>query len=188
MTVKICGIRDAATGRAALDLGADWIGAVLAEGPRHVSGREAAELARALPGRVVAVLRGPPPDDRAFWELPWGGLQVYDAPQSAWIDEARRRGFLTIQPGAPEGERGAAAVYLLEGRPGRGEALPWEQIDRPPRPYWLAGGLTPDNVLGAVRQLLPDGVDVSSGVESSPGHKDLDLVARFIKEVRSWSG
>ena len=52
-------------------------------------------------------------------------------------------------------------------------------------PFILAGGLTPDNVQEAIRAALPEGVDVSSGVEISPGIKDPHKVARFIREAKS---
>jgi phosphoribosylanthranilate isomerase len=187
VTVKICGVRDRATAEASLGAGADWVGAVLADGPRRVTVAEATALAAAFPGRVVAVLRGLPPTAPAFWDAPWGGLQVYDVAAAAWVPAARARGFLTIQPGRPGVDRGPADVLLWEGRPGRGERLPWGELTPPARPFWLAGGLTPDNVAEALRTLGPDGVDVSSGVEDRPGQKDLRQVRRFIEEVRRWT-
>lgn len=68
---------------------------------------------------------------------------------------------------------------------GEGKAFPWElaieaQQRFPEKKFILAGGLTPDNLAQAVAQVHPAGVDVASGVESSPGIKDLEMVRRFI--------
>lgn len=64
---------------------------------------------------------------------------------------------------------------------GTGQTLDWEQLAafQPPIPWLLAGGLTPDNIGTALSLLQPDGIDLSSGVEVSPGNKDLELVDRL---------
>lgn len=61
---------------------------------------------------------------------------------------------------------------------GTGDTLPWDELVQftPPLPWLLAGGLKPDNVAEALGQLRPDGIDLSSGVERSPGDKNLELV------------
>jgi phosphoribosylanthranilate isomerase len=70
---------------------------------------------------------------------------------------------------------------------GTGKTLDWEKLQEfnPSCPWLLAGGLTPDNILDALRQLQPTGIDLSSGVERSPGDKDLDKVAKLFEKVRS---
>jgi phosphoribosylanthranilate isomerase len=70
---------------------------------------------------------------------------------------------------------------------GTGKTLDWGTLRqfRPSCPWFLAGGLTPDNVLEALSRLQPSGIDLSSGVERSPGDKDLDKVAQLFKKVRS---
>ncbi len=67
---------------------------------------------------------------------------------------------------------------------GTGEVFDWARLAPIDRPFLLAGGLTPDNVSAAVRQVRPFGVDASSGLESSPGVKDVDLIRRFIQEAK----
>jgi phosphoribosylanthranilate isomerase len=69
---------------------------------------------------------------------------------------------------------------------GTGRQAPWHLLAtfRPGVPLILAGGLTPDNVAEAVRLVRPYAVDVASGVESAPGHKDPDKVRRFIDKAR----
>ena len=70
---------------------------------------------------------------------------------------------------------------------GTGHVVPWELLDGfdPGVPMILAGGLTPENVAEAIRRVRPWGVDVASGVESSPGRKDPEKVRRFIDAARS---
>jgi phosphoribosylanthranilate isomerase len=70
---------------------------------------------------------------------------------------------------------------------GTGRTAPWELLAGWDAgvPLILAGGLTPENVAAAVRAVRPYGVDVASGVESSPGRKDADKMRRFIDAVRS---
>ena len=70
---------------------------------------------------------------------------------------------------------------------GTGKTLDWGTLQpfRPSCPWFLAGGLTPDNILDALSRLQPSGIDLSSGVERSPGNKDLDKVAQLFERVRS---
>ncbi|MGH8482601.1 MAG: phosphoribosylanthranilate isomerase, partial [Nevskiaceae bacterium] len=70
------------------------------------------------------------------------------------------------------------------GEPGgQGRTFDWSAI-RSSRPFVLAGGLTPDTVGAAIRAARPYAVDVSSGIESAPGVKDVSKMQRFIEEVR----
>ncbi|NJK51133.1 phosphoribosylanthranilate isomerase [Candidatus Gracilibacteria bacterium] len=68
---------------------------------------------------------------------------------------------------------------------GTGKTLDWDTLLQfcPVRPWLLAGGLTPDNILEALQQLSPSGIDLSSGVERSPGDKDLEKVARLFQQL-----
>jgi len=70
---------------------------------------------------------------------------------------------------------------------GTGKTLDWSSLQnfRPNCPWLLAGGLTPDNVLNALNQVLPDGIDLSSGVEHSPGDKDLTKVAQLFEQLKA---
>ena len=84
----------------------------------------------------------------------------------------------------------SAKALLLDGHApgeagGTGEAFAWESITTVAKPIVLAGGLTPDNVKQAIDLVHPFAVDVSSGVESSPGIKDKNKVAAFMKQVGS---
>jgi phosphoribosylanthranilate isomerase len=69
---------------------------------------------------------------------------------------------------------------------GTGKVIPWQELTNfsPPIPWLLAGGLNPDNILEALKILQPSGIDLSSGVERSPGDKDLDKVADLFNNLR----
>lgn len=70
---------------------------------------------------------------------------------------------------------------------GTGKTLDWVSLQqfRPNFPWFLAGGLTPDNVLEALTGLQPSGIDLSSGVERSPGEKDLEKVAHLFEKIKN---
>lgn len=72
---------------------------------------------------------------------------------------------------------------------GTGKTLDWAALQsfQPTRPWFLAGGLHPDNVQEALRQLVPSGIDLSSGVERSPGDKDLEKVAYLFEQLAAHS-
>ena len=72
---------------------------------------------------------------------------------------------------------------------GTGQTLDWHQLNQqfsPSLPWFLAGGLTPDNILTALSQIKPNGIDLSSGVEHSTGNKDLDKVALLFQKLENW--
>jgi phosphoribosylanthranilate isomerase len=81
-------------------------------------------------------------------------------------------------------------AYHPDALGGTGQTLNWQQLSvfKPSIPWLLAGGLTPDNICMALSQLQPDGIDLSSGVEVSPGHKNLELVDRLFTNLRSRLG
>ena len=83
----------------------------------------------------------------------------------------------------------SALAFLLDGHGpgqagGRGEAFDWSRAPRLERPVFLAGGLGPANIAEAIGRVRPYAVDVSSGIESSPGHKDGEKMRQFLDEVR----
>lgn len=197
--VKFCGMTRAADVDAAVALGVDAIGLVLAPGsPRFLHLREAAIIRRRLPPLVqaVALFRDAPADEveRAVDELQPDLLQFHgdESPEHC---ASFGRPYLRAVPmkhGADladwERRFASATALLLDahgvGEPGgQGQAFDWGAI-RAQRPFVLAGGLDPGNVAAAVRQVRPYAVDVSSGIESAPGVKDEARMRRFIEEVR----
>jgi len=196
--VKICGVTGAAAVDAAVDAGADAIGFVLAPSPRRLGPDAAARLAARLPPFVtrVAVLRHP---DAAMVQevcrvLAPHLVQAEPGPAvTAALLTACGAGFLPVLHDGPALLRrrlpaGAGAVLLeAGGRGGRGVVPDWARAAQMGRRIRLvlAGGLTPENVGTAIRQVRPYAVDVSSGVERAPGVKDARLIRRFIAAVRA---
>lgn len=183
--VKICGVRDADTARAAFSAGADFVGLVFAPSRRQVSVAQAVALTEAVPGAYIGVFQdvGSVADlERIAAAVPLTGVQIHGRTPEGWIAWARTRGLLAI---ATDRSAEAADIVLLDGpKAGSGTAWDWRIPDRPAT-YWLAGGLTVDNVGELVRRLRPAGVDVSSGVERN-GEKAVDLILQFIKEAKGW--
>jgi len=190
--IKICGITEGAAAEAAVDAGADSVGFVLAPSVREITPERAAAIASELPGHVdkVAVFRGPLRQDidRALEGFAADVVQA-DFPSLAGLRSPR------LLPVFRETVTSHAAIAVLvdggrfvyEGpTSGIGRAVDWElaadvaQLGQ----MILAGGLDPDNVVEAIRTVRPFGVDVSSGVESSPGVKDPTLIRAFVQAVR----
>ena len=85
------------------------------------------------------------------------------------------------------GEQSGADLVLFDAGAGDGKVFNWKVLENVKRPYFLAGGLDPENVRDAVERLRPFGVDVSSGIESF-GVKDALKMAKFVATVRKGSG
>lgn len=191
--VKICGITDSRSAIAACDAGADAIGFVFADSVRRIPPREAARIASELPGRVqrVAVFLRPEPDQvaRALAEFPADVVQVDHGtiakPEGPLLLPVFREGDDDLLESYLEGT--VSRRFHYEGRlSGAGEPVDWKRAVRFARrgQMTLAGGLNPTNVAEALRIVRPFGVDVSSGVESTPGVKDVGRIRDFIETVR----
>ncbi|GGP24565.1 phosphoribosylanthranilate isomerase [Silvimonas amylolytica] len=199
--IKICGLRDAATARAAAQMGADAIGLVFYEpSPRNVSIEEAQAVLAALPAFVTSVglfVNADPDWLRDLLRvLPLDLLQFHgdESPEycrsfgKPWIKAVRVKQDTNLLEYAAQfhDARGLLVDAFVEGTPGgTGEAFDWSLIPKDlPLPLILSGGLNPVNVSEAVAAVVPWAVDVSSGVESTRGVKDLNKVAQFIKAAR----
>ena len=200
--IKICGITNLADALAAVEAGADALGFNFYEqSPRHISLKTAAEISKQLPPFVmrVGVFVNPPEEFvmRAIGECGLTLLQFHgDEPPEFCMQfglmsmKAFRIRDAESLKELPEFQTDA---YLLDAcspdaRGGTGENFNWDlaiEAQKFGKPIFLAGGLTPENVAEAVRQVQPFGVDVSSGVENSPGKKDHAKVRAFIQAVRA---
>lgn len=199
--VKVCGITNARDAAVAVAAGADALGVVLAPGPRQVTLAQAAATLAAVPPLVarvgVFVDAEPAFVAEAAVRLRLTAVQFHGAEPPERCASAPAPVIKAFRVGAePRPEewdayRGSVAAVLLDtlvvGRAGgTGRAFEWERCAGVlPRfaPVIVAGGLTPLRVGRAMRALHPFAVDVSSGVEERPGHKDREAVHAFIAAV-----
>lgn len=203
--VKICGLKDAVHIRAAADAGAAYVGFVFFEkSPRNVTVAQAAKLALDVPLGVAKVALTVNADN-AFLDalaaaVPLDMIQLHGAETPERVAEVKTRYGLPVMKAVgiadaadlPRlAEYGMVADQLLvEAKPpktsdlpgGNGVSFDWSLISglRWPVPWMLAGGLTIDNVAEAIRITGANQVDLSSGVESAPGVKDVGLIRKFI--------
>jgi len=200
--VKICGITRPEDGAAAARLGADAIGLVFyPPSPRAVDVERAAEIVRVLPPFVTAValfVNAPPQDIRdVLARVRVGVLQFHgdELPEDCarfgcpYIKAVSMRDGVDVRRLARM-YSSAQAILLdtyREGVPGgTGARFEWSRVpSEVDKPVIMAGGLNPENVVAAIRQVHPYAVDVSGGVESRKGIKDAQKIGAFMREVNS---
>lgn len=199
--IKICGITSMADAKGVVAAGADALGFVFhPASPRYVAPELVAEIVAALPPFVTTVgLFVNLSAVKIHQIMVQTGLQLVqlhgDEPaQQCCLDpypvikavRVRDETSLTVMGDYP------VSALLLDAwcddqYGGTGRRFDWQLVNqlRAEKPIILAGGLNPVNVAAAIQLVNPYAVDVSSGVESSPGHKDLTLVRKFIEQVRN---
>lgn len=207
--VKICGLREPEHVEAVAEAGAAYAGFVFFEkSPRHVSVELARDLALAAPvGLAKVALTVNAEDaflDRLIDTVPLDMLQLHGKESPARVAELRARYGLPVMKAvgiAEEADLAALKDYgmvadqlLVDAKPPKGADLPggnglafdWRLVNRKywPCPWMLAGGLTPENVAEAVRMTGARQVDVSSGVESAPGVKDVKKIRAFVAAAK----
>ena len=200
--VKICGITSVADAQAAAGAGADLIGLMFYDkSPRHVTLETAAEIARSISPFVVKVGVFVNPTEelvtRAIAECNLSLLQFHGEESPEFCTKFGVMSMKAFRVRDAESLRALVDyntdAWLLDAYSqgalgGTGEKFNWElaiEARKLGRPIFLAGGLTPDNVGDAVSLVQPFGVDVSSGVEISPGEKDPTKVKLFIERAKA---
>ena len=201
VTVKICGITSEADALAAAEAGADAIGLMFYEGsPRHVTLEQAKAISVALPQHVMRVGVFVNAEEafvhQALTECMLNILQFHG---DETPEECSRYPLMTLKAFRVEGEETLAELeaypsagylldaYVKDALGGTGATFNWDLAVRAQefgKPIFLAGGLTPENVVEAVRKVQPFGVDVSSGVESEPGRKDAEQMRTFVAAAK----
>lgn len=200
--MKCCGITTVDDALQAANLGFDAVGLVFAARSKRVLSLEKArEIRRALPPMVSAVALFMDNDadevQRVVDAVRPDLLQFHGSEQDDWCAQFQLRYIKAIAMGEGAPALPALSAYpgatalLLDGNVtgqtgGRGEVFDWSLIpEHVVQPLILAGGLNETNVAEAVRKTQPWAVDVSSGVESSPGVKDAGRMGLFVAAVRS---
>ncbi len=198
--VKICGITRPEDGAMAASLGADAIGLVFHRpSPRCVDAATAQQIVAALPPFIATVglfMNAEPAAVHAVLsQVPVQLLQFHGDEEAAYC-AAFGLPYLKAVPMGADGDvrdyeqRFAdAAGLLLDSHGGNkmggsGQGFDWAKIPTERhKPLILAGGLNPSNVAAAIRQVRPQAVDVSSGVETAKGIKDAELMRAFFRGV-----
>lgn len=208
--IKICGLTREADIQLCAELGVSWVGFVFyPRSPRAISAQHAKTLHTAVPSPSlggplrVGLFVQPQREEIAhvLAKVPLDILQLYTSQEKA---EALQKHFnipvwlpygIHTASELPSSDSSALHGFIIEApasegdtRPGGlGKTFDWSLTHNwhPPRPWLLAGGLTPQNVQRAIALSGAKAVDVSSGVENSPGHKSASLLKEFIKNARS---
>ena len=203
--VKICGITRGEDAQHAVDAGADAIGLVFYDkSPRCVSNEQASQISRMIPAFVsrVALFKDA---DQAFVksvlaQVEIDLLQFHGSETVAYCEQFERPYIKAIGMRGLEHDADflissaetfrSAKALLLDGHApgeagGSGESFDLAAVSSIDKPVVLAGGLTVENVRQAIDLVHPYAVDVSSGVESSPGTKDKDKIAAFMEQVNA---
>ena len=212
LIIKICGIRTSAILEATIEAGADMVGFVhFPRSPRHLDIDALGQLISEARGRVETSVLLVNPDNTLVALVAALGpdrIQLHGAESPHRVEAIRGEAGLAIIKAVPIGTaEDVAAVagftevadrILLDAKPpkhadrpgGLGERFDWTLLKAldPELPFMLSGGLTPDNVGEAMQAVRPFGVDVSSGVESAPGQKDIGLIRAFIDNARAAAG
>ncbi|MDJ0745909.1 MAG: phosphoribosylanthranilate isomerase [Xenococcaceae cyanobacterium MO_167.B27] len=207
MRIKICGITQPQQGVKIASLGATALGFIcVSKSPRYVTPEKIREIRDILPVGIdaIAVFADANLEDIVKIVNYSGltGVQLHGAESPTFCHQLRSllpdnielikafriRTAESLTELAPYTD--ACDTFLLDAyHPqmlgGTGKTLNWQDLQqfKPAKPWILAGGLTPDNILDALSKLQPDGIDLSSGVERSPGDKDLDKVALLFSQL-----
>lgn len=194
--IKLCGLSRPEDIKAANNLNPDFVGFVFAAGSRrHVSPEKAAELRRQLSPDITAVgvfvdadpdfISGLVRDGTIDW------VQLHGSEDDDTIERIRNAsGAVIVQAfriasrdDVVRASKSTADYVLLDAGSGCGETFDWSLITDMERPWFLAGGLTPQNAADAVSAVSPWAADVSSGIETD-GLKDAAKMAEFVQAVR----
>ena len=200
--VKICGLTRVEQALQCVALGADAIGCVFyPKSPRHLTNDRSREICSAVTDHVktvgVFVNESFSSIMNHVERCHLSTVQLHGQESPELVRRLRNQNLQVIKalfidgnPSLKDAENYPASAFLVECGQGRlpgGNALQWNWDQAKSfgekHPLIIAGGLSPENVSHAIRVSWPHAVDVSSGVESSPGHKDIDKVSLFIDAV-----
>lgn len=190
--VKICGLSTVEAVETAVLAGADYIGFVFAESKRQVSLEQAQELAKRVTGKskIVGVFVSPSLEDleQTIGQVSLDMVQIHGTFDEALIPLISVPVIRAIQLSDQEAQVSSQADYLLFDAPvaGSGQTFDWGLLkdQKIQQDFFIAGGLTEDNVRQARETFQPYAVDVSSGVETD-GRKDIEKIKAFIEGAKA---
>ncbi len=198
MFVKICGITNFKDALDAVELGADAVGFLFTESPRKISVSKASEIVKQLPANFLTI--GVFRDQEArevidtVREVGLLGAQMHGRESVAEVAEViehvqwvAKSVIAGSQEALKADEFGTLMILVDSAHPGTGTSYDLNLLQQIPKALRLilSGGLTVTNVGESIKVVSPWGVDVSSGVETSPGVKDRTKMRDFIKNARS---
>ena len=190
--VKICGLSTVEAVETAVLAGADYIGFVFATSKRQVSLEQAQELAKRVTGKtkIVGVFVSPSLEDLelAIGRVPLDIVQIHGTFDEALMPMISVPVIRAIQLSDQEAQVTSQADYLLFDAPvaGSGQTFDWDLLkdQKIQQDFFIAGGLTEDNVRQARETFQPYALDVSSGVETD-GRKDIEKIKAFIEGAKA---
>ena len=190
--VKICGLSTVEAVETAVLAGADYIGFVFAASKRQVSLEQAQELAKRVTGKtkIVGVFVSPSLEDLelAIGRVPLDMVQIHGTFDEALMPMISVPVIRAIQLSDQEAQVSSQADYLLFDAPvaGSGQTFDWDLLkdQKIQQDFFIAGGLTVDNVHQARETFQPYALDVSSGVETD-GRKDIEKIKAFIEGAKA---
>jgi phosphoribosylanthranilate isomerase len=210
LDIKICGLKTGEALAAALDNGASHVGFIFfPKSPRYIAPDEAGRLRQAAGGKAKAVAVTVDADDATLDTIVAAMspdmLQLHGSETPERVSAVKARYGLPVMKAfsirdtadlvAIERYRGIADRFLFDAKPPKGAELPggngvpfdWRVLAAlaPDIDYMLSGGLNAENIGEALRLVGPAGIDISSGVESAPGVKDVGLIEAFFRAVRA---
>lgn len=206
MRIKICGITQPEQGQAIAQCGATTLGLICVPvSPRYVSLEQIQAIVTVLPASIetigVFVNATLEQIQQTVEQTQLTGVQLHGQETPDFCDRLRQllpqteliKAFRVRDPETLTQTQAyihhvdtlLLDAYHPQQMGGTGQTLDWKNLQqfKPACPWFLAGGLTPDNITEALQQLNPDGIDLSSGVEKSPGNKDLTKVNLLFQKL-----
>lgn len=207
MRIKICGICDPQQGQAIAASGATALGFMcVTSSPRYVTVEQIQSIVATIPSHVdkIGVFANANLKEIAFItnNCSLTGVQLHGNESLEFCKQVReilpeieiikalrirnREDLNNSKTFSDYVDTLLLDAYHPQQLGGTGQTIDWKILEEfnPSRPWFLAGGLTPDNITSAISQIKPNGIDLSSGVEKAPGNKDLDKVAKLFEKLR----
>ncbi len=195
--IKICGITNPDDAIMAAELGVDAVGFIFTTSKREINPKIAREIIEKLPPFITTVGVFKNETQKYLNQIAdYTNIDIVQLHGNETPDYCNRikkkviKRFLINDNNKKTDlvslmNKYSVSAYLLDPGEGSGKKFDWNLAINIDLPLIIAGGLTPKNVKEVINLLAPYGVDVSSGVEKSPGIKDIKKIRRFIEEVRS---